>query len=109
MLNPGIVRLVQLLNDNGFETCDSGDGETHDFSCDRPYPYVCMKVVPSLAVKQAKKLHLLLQKQGLQVVSQTEAFSASESPSGPCIQLSYDPCDDIAILDLMGVKDSMLP
>jgi len=34
-LNPGIRRLVVWLRANGFDTCDSGDGQTHDHACDR--------------------------------------------------------------------------
>ena len=43
-LNPGIRQTVQLLRDHGFETCDSGDGETHDRACDRPHGYVVMTI-----------------------------------------------------------------
>ena len=39
-LNPGIVKTVKMLNDAGYTTTDSGDGETHDYECDRDVGYV---------------------------------------------------------------------
>ncbi len=42
-INPGIVKVVTLLNERGFQTCDSGDGETHMSECDREYGYVVIE------------------------------------------------------------------
>lgn len=107
-INPGIQRLVAILVAHGFETCDSGDGETHDYACDRLYPYVSMRVMPYEAINETARLKNLISGLGATVVSMTEAFGESPVPTSGCIQLSYDPCDKIAILDLLGVKDTDL-
>lgn len=62
-LNPGIVKTVEFLRTNGFITMDSGDGETHAFECDQPYPYVHMRcapieMVPELHRRQCERLNL---------------------------------------------------
>ena len=40
MLNPGIQSTVQTLRQWGFDTRDSGDGNTAQYPCDLPIPYV---------------------------------------------------------------------
>lgn len=108
-LNPNIARTVAWLRDLGYETCDSGDGQTHLAACDRPYPYVCMKCPPDLLVQSAMELRETLRGLGVPVVSVTAAFAAGERPSGVCIQASYDPIDGYALLDLMGLDDNGPP
>lgn len=109
-LNPGIRRTVQGLRRQGFETCDSGDGATHAHPCDRPYPYVVMRVEADELVNEAGRLVGMLRLGGLEVVTLTRAFAESECPAGVCIQASYDPADSaLATLDLMGLSDAILP
>lgn len=100
-INPGICKVVKLLNDNGFTTCDSGDGVTHDYACDRDAPYVCITVAP---------LSLCLE--CIRLVGVMRACGITIKPIGPhddpCIQGTYDPANDIATIELMGVNDSML-
>jgi len=101
-LNPGIRRTVVFLNMNGFETCDSGDGKTHDFECDRSFPYVVVHVAAEKLVEECRRLKELLSANGLEVQEQ------SPEEGSPAIQGTYDPGNDIAFIDLMGVDDAML-
>lgn len=109
-INPGILRTVQWLRERGFETCDSGDGETHMAACDRPYPYVSMKVAPGNLIHRTMFLQKLLGLKGITLKSQGEAFIPLDAGGAllPCVQATFDPGDDTAIIDLMGVKDSDL-
>lgn len=108
-INPGIIRTVQWLRSHGFETCDSGDGDTHLHTCDRDYPYVAMRVDPKDMVTQANELVFLLNRAGLAVVPMAYGFNEDGDSLAPCLQATYDPMDGIAILDLMGVCDDDLP
>ena len=102
-LNPGIRRLVVWLRANGFDTCDSGDGQTHDHACDRSYPYVTILVPKWELVAQADRLNRLLVEVGVPI------RSISEERMGGAIQASYDPADGSAVIDLTGVSDKDLP
>lgn len=108
-LNPGIRRTVLWLRSHGFATCDSGDGKTHDYSCDRNHPYVVMRVAPDDMVPRTLDLVKLLGMVGLEVVSVGHGFNSDGDSLAPCIQASYDPANGIALIDLMGVCDSDLP
>lgn len=104
-INPGITHLVSTINKLGFVTCDSGDGETHDFPCDRAYPYVVITVKPENLITETQRLVAELKELGITVVPQGTAFAESECPVHPCIQASYDPLDGFAFIDLMGLCD----
>lgn len=100
-LNPGIVETVLWLNRNGFETCDSGDGETHDYECDSDFPYVHMMVKAEHLAQEAKRLRELLKKQfGIDTVPLDESMSTAS------IQATYDPAadSDLGTLSLFNVK-----
>lgn len=43
-LNPGIRKTVAYLRSLGFDTVDSGDGQTHEHECDRPHGYVTISL-----------------------------------------------------------------
>lgn len=101
-INPGITKVVKLLNDNGFTTVDSGDGETHDFECDRPYGYVVIRTYPECLIGEAKRLAELLRKHGVKM-----------APLGPednlCfIQANYSPVDGLALIDVRYITDKCL-
>lgn len=104
MINPGVRKLVTLLNDHCFVTTDSGDGKTHDFPCDRPYAYVTIRVSspsPGTLVLEAMRLRDVLRKHGVDVVPMNEE-------GNPCIQATFDPADLTAMIDLQHVTDEML-
>jgi hypothetical protein len=100
-MNPGIVKLVALLQANGFSTTDSGDGETHEFECDRDYGYVVITVEPTKMVEESDRLCAVLAQYGITVVEISEQ-------EAPCIQASYDPVTKSAFIDLMYVHDKLL-
>jgi hypothetical protein len=99
-LNPGIRKTVKWLNDNGFRTVDSGDGQTHDYECDREDPYVVIACAPTKLVGEAIRLRALVQKQGVTITPIGEGFA--------CIQASYDPANDYGCIELVGVRDKEL-
>lgn len=99
-MNPGIVKTVEWLQSLGFKTTDSGDGETHDYECDRLYPYVVMACHPNVLIDNCKYLQSQLSTKNIQIY-----------PVGgdrPCIQGSFDPADQTAVIELMNVKDKDL-
>lgn len=100
-LNPGIRKTVLWLNSIGFETCDSGDGETHDYECDRDQAYVVMQVDPSKLISESHRLEIALADRGVAI----EAMSIEHAP---CIQATYDPANEIALIELMCVSDRVL-
>lgn len=105
-INPGIRKLVEELNNAGFRTCDSGDGETHDHSCDRSYPYVVIQLEdPQTLVIVCDDL-----RQWVSDVTDGRVVVAAMGPSfdTPSIQGTYDPGNRLAFVDLTGVTDKLL-
>lgn len=98
-LDPGIRKLVRLLNDLGFETTDSGDGVSKVGAIARghalDYPHVFIAATASTMKRRADMLMRRLRKEGIQV-----------SPGQ--IQASYDPADGSAVIALMGIDDVAL-
>jgi hypothetical protein len=101
-INPNIVRMVALLQENGFKTCDSGDGKTHAAACDRDYGYVSMIADPEILIAESERLVRVLDAAGVKV-------HQMNSDELPCTQASYDPVSGTAIIDLMFVTDDLLP
>lgn len=101
-LNPGIRELVRRLNVAGFDTCDSGDGETHDYECDRDYPYVVIKLSAGQPlVASCQVVSMLVSSWGVRLRPQSLEGT-------PHIQGTYDPADGSSFIDLCNVTDSML-
>lgn len=99
-LNPGIRRTVEWLRSIGFDTCDSGDGRTHEHPCDRDHAYVVMAVAPLALCTEAERLRRALDARGIRI--------APIGDREPCIQASFDPGNGLAFLDLMNVDDERL-
>ena len=88
-LNKGIVKTVKFLRENGFDTKDSGDGETHDFDCDLTMPYVHMIVKPNKIEEESHRLKDLLEVKGIKFGSKYMAqIEATYSPIGQAATLS---------------------
>lgn len=105
-LNPGIARTVAWLRANGFDTTDSGDGEMHEHDCDRGYPYVSMRGTEA----DARRLAGLLRGLGIALPPSTEVWAIGrDAPQGVSVSYSYDPADDVGIVDLAGLCDAVLP
>ena len=100
-INPGIAYTVKWLNERGFKTMDSGDGETHDFECDQPYPYVHMEVDSRNAIIETDYLKLLLEENfGIKFTGLT----SENDITSPDIVLNYSPVNGTAVLSLINVK-----
>ena len=101
-MNHKIEELVARLNAVGFITTNSGDGETHGFECDRVHAYVCIVSTPELLVEHARSLATFMKTCGVTV------YAVGFDESLPCIQATFDPTDNTALIDLRGVDDSLL-
>lgn len=98
-INPGILKTVQFLNANGFKTTDSGDGETHDFECDMPFPYVHIEVNPYELISESQRLFWLLAAEGVAV------GECNEENTAPTVEASYNPAwGDKAYITVSNVK-----
>lgn len=97
-MNPGIVETVKFLRQHGFNTTDSGDGETRDWDCDLGLPYVHMKVDPDSIALEAQRLMAVLKTKGVEIVEPDEEGTSQN------IQATYDPVTDLAYLSLYNVK-----
>lgn len=98
-INPGIRKFVRLFRDHGFETVDSGDGETHDHECDRDEGYVVIRLNDRMSlVDCANEVMVIMEVAGIRLAPTT----------GPTIQASYSPIDGFRIIDIHGIHDRML-
>ena len=99
-VNPGIRKIVEWLNDHGFNTCDSGDGKTHDFECDQNVPYVHMQVPDYAMVSESKRLASLLRTK-----LHIEVQPMDEGCTVPVVEARYNPADGAwGTLTLWNVK-----
>lgn len=95
-LDPGVRRLVRVLNEDGFVTTDSGDGATKGEDGE-PYPHVHM-VLPDYAdMVQASHRLLNLVREAVTV-----------EPADLAIQASYSPLDGLKTLSVFNVADRHL-
>lgn len=112
-LNPGIRETVRKLRSWGFDTCDSGDGDTHQYACDLGYAYVAAEVEPRNMAAMADLLRAKLEEAGVSVgVQCDEALIDVTKPhdaQGVFIEASYSPIDGRAILFLGGLSDKDWP
>jgi hypothetical protein len=103
-LNSGIRRVVALLRAHGFATCDSGDGETHDYECDRDHGYVAVVVAPAELATEADRLAALLRSAGVRIEPRGEEVVEGVTH----IQASYCPADGVAVIDASPIHDRQL-
>lgn len=99
-LDPGITRTVIALNTAGHVTCDSGDGENPEFEGEPPF--VTIVSTPDYLTMEAREVMNFLEYNGLRVAD-------SDEDDGVKVHAHYYPKDDVAIIDIIGVHDSMLP
>ncbi len=91
-LDPGIRELVRWLNDNGFETTDSGDGKSKFKVEDPPccavsFPNVAIRVDVENLIAETDRLFGLLKDKGCAPVPAKEEEVAGEVN----LQSFYDP------------------
>ncbi len=98
-LDPGVRRLVTLLQERGFTTTDSGDGvskpaEARSFG---DMPHVCIRSGSGVeAIEDARRL--------VEVLA-TAGVSRDQIPQ---LQATWSPLDGIAMVLLLGVTDADL-
>lgn len=113
-LSPGVKGLVIWLNEQGFNTCDSGDGgrSRHGKGSSLPYPMVAILSTPERLIEDARRLRRSLGGRGVpfsQSASQPDG-SPQNPDTRPVIQASFDPEDNSCLVVLYNVlsKDALL-
>lgn len=105
-INPGIRKTVAWLQSLGYETTDSGDGITNveaKMEGVLAFAHVMIKVDPDNLIYFAGVLaNEIEQNLGLKVVP------ISNDWQDICIQATYDPADNSAMIMLSGLDDYML-
>lgn len=97
-LDPGIRKVVRWLRENGFETTDSGDGETKsDMTCAFDMPNVAVRVHYRDLLMEADRLADMMHSHLPSLVHDVH------------IEASYDPMDRSAVILLLRLHDRMLP
>lgn len=105
-LNPGIQKAVQFLREHGFDTRDSGDGQTHEYECDMPIPYVHIVTEAKVDLAlEADRLYLLLKEKGIDF---EDAVNEEGEMLGPVIEAHYNPHEEIGTISLFNVGDDEL-
>lgn len=104
-LNPGIRKLVNFLQQEKFHTIDSGDGETHDYKCDRDYGYISIMSSSEKLIEESERLVKVLRRVGIEAVP---ARINAPEPGHCNIQASYCPIDGFAIIDVRYVHDKYM-
>lgn len=100
-LNPGIRETVLWFNEMGYQTCDSGDGETHDFECDRGEPYVVIRVHDTeKLISCADDIKSALEARGIVVAPYGNGHVSVEA--------SYDASDKMGFINVTGICDAAL-
>lgn len=138
-LDPGIRRLCRWLHDNGYVTCDSGDGVTKFEAAEKARLDLVAagdagasdEEIQRLQVARDKALdlthcsirapHVFIQCYKSRMVAMTdelqsllESIDISVKPmtmdrADPYLDCSYNPASGTAIIQLMNVDDDMLP
>lgn len=108
--NPGIRNLLAWLWEQGFDTCDSGDGETRQYDCDQPFPFIAVRVsCPENLIQETRRLVSLFKERGheAQVLE-----TPGESLEGKLvIEANFSPaCSEMpATILVMGLADRHCP
>lgn len=94
-LNPGIRKVVALLNEWGWTTVDSGDGQTHDYECDRDVGYVVVSIPEEDHLREeADLIYKVLKERGVVM-----------GPDACHIQANYCPFDGHGLVDIHNIHD----
>ncbi len=103
-LDDGIRETVRLLRRHGFDTTDSGDGDTPQPYEKLSYGHVVVVVGPGELARAACEIGRLMEDHGLAVVPR----APSDPPEGHVtIEGSYSPAEGIALVIVSHVLDRM--
>lgn len=109
-LDPGIRDTVRWLDEHGFETCDSGDGEskfeegwTEDDGA-MPFPHVIIHCLRENLVMEADRLAIMLLQEGMSIDMGEKPVNGNLH-----IQAMYNPGDLGASIMLVGTVDVEYP
>jgi hypothetical protein len=106
-INPGIVKIVAMLQANGFNTVDSGDGVTNvelELEDALEFPHVFMVVDPDKLVTESQRLYDLLEPAAN---FNPDVEMIPDQPLGT-IEVSYSPVDKSCVMALSGLDDAFL-
>lgn len=107
-LDPGIRQVVRWLNENGFETTDSGDGKSKfaedgsTMCCAMPHPNVVIVVPADQLVAECDRLYGLLKAKGCAPVPMGP--DDEDNPGQVNLQATYESGSE-GILLLLGLDD----
>jgi len=110
-LSPGVRDLVVWLNEQGFVTCDSGDGSNYEMGmgCAVPEPMIVIEVNMFHIAGTANQLHHLLNQHGVDFTPKYFDDSGDKrAHDWPTIHASYDPEDRHAVIILLNVTSGMV-
>ena len=97
-LNPGIRATVRWMRERGFNTTDSGDGETHEYECDRGWPFVAVKCDKLTAIAECERLYAAI----------LERLGTDVCPEWLSCEIWYDATLGIPILEVNGISDALM-
>ena len=106
LLDQNIRNVVKFLNENNFNTTDSGDGVSKnraEIEHVLPYPHVFMTCKPTDLWSESCRLLSLLKENGINVQP-----IGPEGCTHPSIQSNLDPTSEIAFITLNHVDDEVL-
>ena len=113
-LDPGIRLLVRLLNDHGFETCDSGDGKSKlaipEDERDRSFqnvPNVVIRAKQESMIAEAYRLWTFLVAHGLDPMESKYDEYLEQDHAAWQIEAVYFP-PTMCMITLTGVDDAKM-
>lgn len=101
-LDPGIRQTVMVLRKHGFNTTDSGDGNSKLIdACALPYPHVFIQAGGQV-VRESHRLWQFL------MTEFHVCIPVINNEGEPRIQATYDPANCTGIIELANVDDNWL-
>lgn len=105
-LDPGIRELVRWLRSLGFDTCDSGDGESKPQErrfLDFQHVFIIVKE-PQNLIEECLRLQTMLKRDhGIELKP-----SGPDEEGNPEVGGSFDPANRLATIEVYHIEDSML-
>lgn len=105
-INPGVVKLVAMLQAHGFNTTDSGDGVTNVPLMEGVLarPHIFIVVEPDKMIYESHRLYELMQDKAN---FDQDVEMIPPQPTG-VIEVSYSPIDKTAVIGLLNLDDDFV-